>query len=67
MKNLLIAGIAVSVLALAGCDSNDGPMEEAGEKLDRSYEDARDAVEDASDEAADMVEEAGDKIEDATD
>ena len=35
-------------LSLAGCN-NDGPLEEAGEKIDDAVEDAGDAVEDAVD------------------
>jgi hypothetical protein len=34
---------------LAACDSNDGPLEEAGEELDDAAEDAADEVEDATD------------------
>lgn len=29
---------------LAACDSNDGPLEEAGEELDEAAEDVEDAV-----------------------
>ncbi|WP_394170375.1 hypothetical protein [Saccharospirillum alexandrii] len=39
---------SVFVITLAGCD-RDGPLEEAGEKMDDSIDDAGDAIEDATD------------------
>lgn len=45
---------------LVGCDSNDGPVEKAGERLDDAYKDTKDGVKDAADDA-------GDAIQDATD
>ena len=54
---LLLAVLGVT--ALSGCD-NDGPMENAGERVDEGYENTKDSMEDAA-------EDAGDSIEDATD
>jgi len=55
----LSAFLIVASLMLAGCEQQ-GPAEQAGEKIDRGMENSKDAVSDA-------VEDAGDKIEDATD
>ena len=41
---------------LYGCDTNDGPAEEAGEDVDRAME-----------RGEEQIERAGDKVEDATD
>lgn len=40
--------LALGLIAapLAACDSDDGPLEEAGEELDDAAEDVEDAVED---------------------
>jgi hypothetical protein len=34
----------------SGCESNDGPLEEAGEEVDEAVDDAEDAIDDAKDE-----------------
>ncbi|MEM1088072.1 MAG: hypothetical protein AAGH90_10105 [Pseudomonadota bacterium] len=36
--------------AVSACDSNDGPLEEAGEELDEAGEDLEDAADDIEDE-----------------
>ena len=59
MKKLpMVFASAVVAFSLAACDSNDGPMEEAGEKIDEGYGEVVDSVE----EAADKVEEKADEI-----
>jgi hypothetical protein len=52
LKNLMLGTTVTLLLALTGCDSNDGPAEKAGAKLDN-----------AVDEAGDKIESAGDTIE----
>lgn len=47
---------ATLIVLLSGCDTNDGPAEMAGEKVDRAVERGEEQIEDA-----------GDKVEDATD
>lgn len=42
------------VVALSGCDMNEGPAEEAGKKVDE-----------ATEQAGEKIEEAGEKIQDA--
>lgn len=56
ISSMLTATLAALMLLGAGCDSNDGPVENAGEQVDEAAEQAGDAVEDAADE----VEEATD-------
>jgi uncharacterized protein YjbJ (UPF0337 family) len=62
--------VAILTLAggLSGCDVDDGPVEEAGARVDETYEDAVDAVEDAADDiedgAEDMTDSAGDAMDD---
>jgi hypothetical protein len=53
-----------SALALTGC--NEGPAEQAGEKLDNAVENAADNTENAVEKAGDAVENAGDAVKDAT-
>lgn len=45
LRALLVAGLALGTLA--ACDSNDGPMEEAGEQIDNAVDETAEAVEDA--------------------
>ncbi|MER2512050.1 hypothetical protein [Nitrosomonas ureae] len=59
-KIILSILLLSSSLILAGCAEQQGPAEQAGEKIDRGIENSKDATSDA-------IENAGDKIEDATD
>lgn len=52
-KLILIAFVALP-FGLAGCDVDEGPVEETGEELDE----AGDELEDATDEAADAADDA---------
>ncbi len=48
--SLLFAGLLLTgSLALAGCEEDDGPAEEAGEAIDEAVQDTERAVEDATD------------------
>jgi hypothetical protein len=48
--------IALLALMLMGCpEKKEGPLEEAGEKLDNATDEVKDAVEDAADEVEDAV------------
>ncbi|HEY6880621.1 MAG TPA: hypothetical protein VI299_21510 [Polyangiales bacterium] len=67
MKKAWIVQLVIAsslLLGAAACkkkpESGEGPMESAGEEVDRSAKDASDATEEA-------VEDTGDKIEEATD
>lgn len=46
IRPLIVAGFALT--ALAACDSNDGPLEEAGEDMDHAIEETAEEVEDAT-------------------
>jgi hypothetical protein len=59
--------LTVFLGALGGCDSNDGPFEKAGEKMDQSAEHAGDRIEAAGDKLKNAGEDARDKAADATD
>ncbi|MBK8972836.1 MAG: hypothetical protein IPM37_16430 [Hahellaceae bacterium] len=56
MKSLLnnlttVSAIGLLCFALQACDANDGPMESAGEQVDKAATDMENAVEDACEEA----------------
>lgn len=54
------------VVLLSACEQQ-GPAEEAGEKIDQAMENISDSAKDAADTVGDKVEEMGDKIEEQTD
>ncbi|HET7315377.1 hypothetical protein [Salinisphaera sp.] len=60
-STLLIAAIlGLTTVALAACDSDDGPAEKAGQKMDDAADNASDAVSDAADDASDAIDDATD-------
>lgn len=63
----LSGALIAALLMIAGCDSDQGPAEQAGEKIDETAEEAKDSVEDAVESAGDAVEEGADKVEEETD
>ena len=66
MLRLLLTTLAAAFV-LAACESNEGPAERAGEKIDEAMDDAGDSMEDARDtmdDVADEVEEAAEDVED---
>jgi hypothetical protein len=62
---LLITSLSLAVLTF-GCDSQ-GPAEKAGEEVDQSIENTKDALEEASDKITGKgpAEKAGEKIDEA--
>ncbi len=48
-----------SLLGVAACDNNDGPLERAGETADEAVDDLKDA--------GDEIKDAGEEIKDAVD
>lgn len=65
-----LAAIFASTALLAACDSNDGPVEEAGEKVDEAVEsmDPKGPMEEMGedlDNAMDSAEESVDSMKDA--
>jgi predicted small lipoprotein YifL len=58
---------ALLMFGLAGCDRNEGPVEEAAEQVDESMEETGDKFDEAIEETADAVEEAADEVEEKAD
>lgn len=58
---------ALLMLGLAGCDRNEGPVEEAAEEVDESLEETGETINEAVEETADTVEEAADEVEEEAD
>jgi len=54
IHQLLLVAI-VAAFGLAGCDTNDGPVEEMGEAVDETGEDAQDAVKDTCEDVKEGV------------
>jgi predicted small secreted protein len=44
IQAVAVFGLIASPMALAACDTNEGPFEEAGEELDEAGDDIEDAV-----------------------
>ena len=57
-----LLSIAAS-MALSGCDRQEGPLEEAGERADEAIDEARDRAEEAEEQLRDAVEQAREEIE----
>ncbi len=58
MKRFSALAVMVSALislGIAGCDTNDGPVEKTGESIDRAIDNTGDAIEDAGDEMRDKT------------
>lgn len=62
LKQLLLVLAALAVLALAGCDDNEGPMQTAGEKTDNAAEKTGDAVKTGVEKTGDALKTAGDAV-----
>jgi hypothetical protein len=56
LRAIGLPGILLALcLALAGCESSEGPVEEAGEEVDQAMEEASEEVEEAADEVEESV------------
>jgi predicted small secreted protein len=69
MKALNLVPIIALVLAgnvLTGCESNDGPAEKAGEKIDNAIEDTSEKIDNTVEETGEEIEEAADKLREKT-
>lgn len=68
ISTLLIAAIlGLTTITLAACDSDDGPAEKAGKKIDNATDDVSDSADNAADNASDKADDMKDKANDATD
>lgn len=58
----VILMMSLGAATLVGCD-NDGPMENAGEKVDEAVEDMKDTAEETKNDVKDAVDDAQDKMD----
>jgi hypothetical protein len=63
MKFVTLTATLLAALALAGCDRDDGPMEEMGKKIDEAAEDVSRETKEALDDAGDAIDEAAEEAE----
>jgi hypothetical protein len=64
MRYITIAGLLT--IGLAGCDTDPGPAERAGEEVDEMMQETEEQLQQAAEEAGESIEEAGDQIRDQT-
>jgi hypothetical protein len=65
MINNVLLGLLVSVFFLAGCsksDDNKGPMEKAGQAVDKAMDQAKEKTGQAMEKAGEAMKEAGEKM-----
>jgi hypothetical protein len=55
LKNLMLSATAAMIFSLVGCESDKGPAEKAGAKIDNAVEEAGDKIEDAGDKVEDKL------------
>jgi hypothetical protein len=67
MKAALGGALLAMLLLIAGCESDQGPAESAGEQVDEAVEETRESVEDAVESTGDAIEDAADELEEDTD
>ncbi len=65
IRQLILMGIVTVPLFACG-QSQDGPAEQAGEKLDKSIEQMKDSTGKAIDRAGEKLEQGGDKVREKT-
>jgi hyperosmotically inducible periplasmic protein len=61
----VVVSLVLGFLLLAGCEQK-GPMEKAGQKIDKAVEDTGKEVQKAGEKAADKLDEAAKKVREAT-
>jgi hypothetical protein len=57
-----VAAVLVFVIAISGCQKEEGTMEKAGEKIDKAVEKAGEKVGEGAEAAKEGVEKAGEKV-----
>ena len=70
MINKACLGLLVSVFVLAGCsksEDNKGPMEKAGQAVDKAMDQAKEKTGQAMEKAGEAIKEAGEKMRDSAD
>ncbi len=61
----VVVSLGLGLALLAGCEQK-GPMEKAGQKIDKAVEDTGKEVQKASEKAADKLDETAKKVREAT-
>jgi len=66
--NTMLRTLSACLLAigLGACTQEEGPAEQAGEKIDKAMQEAREQVKDSAEAAGEKIEEAGDQIREKT-
>ena len=54
-RRFLFGLLFASLLGVAACDNNDGPLEKAGEAADDTVDDVKDGVKEAGEDIKDAV------------
>ena len=70
MINNVFLGLLVSVFVLAGCsksEDNKGPMEKAGQAVDKAMDQAKEKTGQAMEKAGEAIKEAGEKMRESAD
>ena len=62
---LFILAAVATPIGLTSCEQ-EGPMEKAGESMDKAAEDVQDAMGDAGEDMEDAMDDMGEAMEDAT-
>ena len=61
----VVVSLALGFVLLAGCEQK-GPMEKAGQKIDKAVEDTGKELKKAGEKVGESIEEAGKKVKDAS-
>ena len=66
-KITMVASVVMTVLlvALSGCQKQEGPAEKAGQKIDKAVEKAGEKIDQTTEKLGEKVEKAGENIRDA--
>ncbi|MGV3772962.1 MAG: hypothetical protein ACO1QB_08675 [Verrucomicrobiales bacterium] len=65
LRSVIATLLAVGSLTLVGCKEK-GPMEQAGENIDKAFENTKEATKEGVEKVGEAAEKAGDKVKDAT-
>ena len=67
VRSALIMIMVVLGAAVVGCESSEGPAEQAGKQIDQAVEQAGDTIDEGVEKAGEKIEETGDAIREKTD
>jgi len=66
VKPALIMIMVTLGMAVIGCESREGPAEQAGKQIDQAAEKAGDTIDETVEKAGEKIEETGDAIREKT-